>query len=99
MVKLSIQNLVPVGYAEKLRTLELASGLGLSEMRSSKGNLNFERLERKLMQAVYFFKGSPPQGAKDTTIFNRETFQTLNQRSVFSFLSNVFNGVIYFARK
>ncbi|CAD7968946.1 unnamed protein product [Amoebophrya sp. A25] len=44
------------------------------------GNLTFDRIERKVAQAIFFFKGNPPPNAKDQTIFNRELWQNLSQR-------------------
>ncbi|CAD7959133.1 unnamed protein product [Amoebophrya sp. A120] len=87
VVKLQIGNLVPVGSAHAAHeAAQLARAFpgpyDMQQVRSSSwnGNLTFERVERKVQQAIFFFKGQPPVGAKDQTIFNRELFQSLNAR-------------------
>lgn len=80
-VRLNIHNLVPLtqqntGVANKgmlFPFLQQVSDKGGS-------NLGFERLERKLAQAIYYIKGSVPKDAKDKTLFNRDIFSGLNLR-------------------
>eukprot|EP00391_Amoebophrya_sp_Ameob2_P014089 CAMPEP_0178999894 /NCGR_PEP_ID=MMETSP0795-20121207/10353_1 /TAXON_ID=88552 /ORGANISM="Amoebophrya sp., Strain Ameob2" /LENGTH=528 /DNA_ID=CAMNT_0020692797 /DNA_START=190 /DNA_END=1776 /DNA_ORIENTATION=+ len=92
LVKLNISNLVPIGSLAAQHEAHALSRSGPwsnqwdsnhsngQQSRSWNGNLTFERIERKVQQAIFFFKGQPPVGAKDQTIFNRELFQSLNAR-------------------
>lgn len=87
LVKLNIANLVPVSsILDDAPLLKTPSFLGHPLMEQtnsnskSKNNLTFDRVERKIVQAIFFFKGQVNPAAKDQTIFNREVFSNLNQR-------------------
>ena len=92
LVKLNVANLVPISAALSGGDnggVAGQKGAGLFgqlfDKHSSladprKNTISFDRVERKIMQAIFFFKGQAPPGAKDQTIFNRELFQQLNQR-------------------